>query len=226
MFDHKNSLKACCVFSLFNCLTSSSFLEHETFCADASKPFLKKKGFTRASERLDNCPTRLCTTTVRNRLHYSVGIIRSKAMFANDAQKHFCTASAGNVDVLWVAKYRKMTLNKEKKKKRLLRALTRAASPCNETHADRRLLWHLSNNLLHSEKPSLLQASRVCLKIWFNAPLKHSQTEFISSFFGQSHNNTTIFRVMEARKHLSPFYWNIYSVIDFCYSLFICPNMK
>lgn len=60
----------------------------------------KKKGFTRASERLDNCPTRLCTTTVRNRLHYSVGIIRSKAMFANDAQKHFCTASAGNVDVL------------------------------------------------------------------------------------------------------------------------------
>lgn len=108
----------------------------------------------------------------------------------------------------------------------LLRALTRAASPCNETHADRRLLWHLSNNLLHSEKPSLLQASRVCLKIWFNAPLKHSQTEFISSFFGQSHNNTTIFRVMEARKHLSPFYWNIYSVIDFCYSLFICPNMK
>lgn len=114
MFDHKNGLKARCVFSLFDCLTSSSFLEHETFCADVSKSFLKK-GFTRASERLDNCPTRLCTTTVRNRPHYSVGIIRSKAMFANDAQKHFCTASAGNVDVLCVAKYRKMTLNKGKK---------------------------------------------------------------------------------------------------------------
>lgn len=44
------------------------------------------------------------------------------------------------------------------------------------------------------------------LKGLTTAPLKHSQTEFISSFFGQSHNNTTIFQVMEARKHLSPFY--------------------
>lgn len=224
MFDHKNGLKACCLFSfwLFDIVLLSG--TRNVLCRRVQAISKKKKGFTRASERLDNCPTRLCTTTVRNRLHYSVGIIRSKAMFANDAQKHFCTASAGNVDVLWVAKYRKMTLNKEKK--RLLRALTRAASPCNEAHAHRRLLWHLSNNLLRSEKPSLLQASRVCLKICFNAPLKHSQNEFISSFFGQSHNNTTIFRVMEARKHLSPFYWNIYSVIDFCYSLFICPNMK
>lgn len=130
MFDHKNGLKACCVFSPFDCLTSSSFLEHETFCADMSKPFLKK-GFTRASERLDNCPTRLCTTTVRNRLHYSVGIIRSKAMFVNDAQKHFCTASAGNVEVLWVAKYRKMTL---KKKKGLLCVLTKALPFAEQLH--------------------------------------------------------------------------------------------